>query len=183
MQIRIVGSSFLTISFVRMRRPVRFLRWIIVLFGRGHGVISTETWFNSSSLFGMLSLILIQRSLTFLQSTTIITVSSVFIVFTTGNTKLASTMSFVFLKCLVSINFSNSRHTSSCSYSGIGLAFCLIGLCSGYAEFLLRYLLLFNCFSINLEICWIVFHFQIGCSRHIGFYPDLEFDCFHAIHT
>ena len=62
----------------------------------GRVLFLTEIWFNSSSIFGMWSLILIQMSFNFLESNAIFTDLSLFTVITTGDTKQSSSTLLIF---------------------------------------------------------------------------------------
>ena len=96
-------------------------------------VISTDIWFSNSSIFGMCGLRLMQLSFSFQESNAIFTDLTFFTVITTGDTKQSSSTLFTFSRCPAFISFSNSRPTSSCRCSGIGLAFCFTGQCPGFS--------------------------------------------------
>ena len=116
-------------------------------------VISTDSWFSNSSIFGICGLRLMQLSFSFRESNAIFTDLSFFPVITTGDTKQSSSTLFTFSKCPSFINFSNSRPTSSCRCSGIGLVFISPGSVRASVVCLFRYLLLSGCFQKGPGTC------------------------------
>ena len=71
---------------------------------------SAEVWFCISSIFGMRGSIFIQLSFSFSEPNAKFTDLSFVTVIATGDSSF--------------MNFSNSLPSSSCSFSGTGLAFC-----------------------------------------------------------
>ena len=123
---------------------------------RSH-VISTKIWYNSSSMFGICGLILMQLSFSFQESNAILTDLSLFTVITAGDTKQSSSTSFIFSKCPDLISFSNSLPTFSCRCSGTGRAFCFTGKCPGFNCIFISVSFLSGCFQIGPEIFIILF--------------------------
>ena len=108
-------------------------------------VISTKIWFNSSPIFGMCGLRLMQLSFSFRESSAIFTDLSFVTVITTGDTKQYSSTLFTFSRCPAFISFSSSRPTLLVGVTGSVLLCVSPVNVQVSVVYFLRYLLLSGC--------------------------------------